>query len=298
MGGSWRGSSSGLSQTAGFGRPGNPSGLPLERRRLTHSTSGQLSLEIATAVLDPTRELEDLPFGLAAARWAQRGRIMARRVADQLAQTLEAAGIERVWEHRGVAQRLHRGSANDSDPLDACAPRGGGRVRRRRRGADDRQARRLCRRLRARQPAPDQRPVRLPSQPGSGAGDRRPDPQPGDRRRLFPGNSSGNPCSGNAATTASSFRAAQMPRVLEIAMRTAIERGGVAVVVLPGDVGLREAESNQAARWTAVLAPTVLPPATEIDRLAQLLNGTERVTLLCGAGCAGARDRFSSWPTR
>ncbi len=84
---------------------------------------------------------------------------------------------------------------------------------------------------------------------------------------------------------------AQMPHVLDIAMRTAIDKGGVAVVVLPGDVGLREAETDQPAHWTQVLAPTVLPPASEIDRLADLLNGVERVTLLCGAGCAGARDR-------
>ena len=83
---------------------------------------------------------------------------------------------------------------------------------------------------------------------------------------------------------------AQMPRMLDIAMRTAIEKGGVAVIVLPGDVGLREAESDQPARWTQVMAPTVLPPAGEIGRLAELLNGVERVTLLCGAGCAGARD--------
>jgi pyruvate dehydrogenase (quinone) len=33
----------------------------------------------------------------------------------------------------------------------------------------------------------------------------------------------------------------QMPRVLEIAIQTAISRRGVAVVVLPGDVALREA---------------------------------------------------------
>src|SRR5499433_415563 len=71
---------------------------------------------------------------------------------------------------------------------------------------------------------------------------------------------------------------AQMPRVLEIAMRTAIERSGVAVIVLPGDVGLRAAESSQSARWTPVMAPSVLPPAGEIDRLAQLLNGVDRVT--------------------
>src|SRR5262249_35364069 len=84
---------------------------------------------------------------------------------------------------------------------------------------------------------------------------------------------------------------AQMPRVLEIAMRTAIERSGVAVIVLPGDVGLRAAETDQPARWTPVMAPSVLPPASEIDRLAQTLNGVDRVTLLCGAGCANARDQ-------
>jgi pyruvate dehydrogenase (quinone) len=84
---------------------------------------------------------------------------------------------------------------------------------------------------------------------------------------------------------------AQMPRILDIAMRTALDRGGVAVIVLPGDVGLRDAESSAAIGWTPVLPPTVLPPAGEIDKLAQLLNRAERVTLLCGAGCAGARDQ-------
>jgi len=83
----------------------------------------------------------------------------------------------------------------------------------------------------------------------------------------------------------------QMPRMLDIAMRTAMDKGGVGVIVLPGDVGLREAESNEPVRWTPVLAPTVLPPAGEIEKLAQLLNGVERVTLLCGAGCAGARNQ-------
>jgi len=82
---------------------------------------------------------------------------------------------------------------------------------------------------------------------------------------------------------------AQMPRVLDIAMRTAIEKSGVAVIVLPGDVGLKEAENHHPAGWTEVLRPSVIPPAGEIDRLAKLLNSVERVTLLCGAGCAEAR---------
>jgi pyruvate dehydrogenase (quinone) len=81
-----------------------------------------------------------------------------------------------------------------------------------------------------------------------------------------------------------------MPRLLDIAMRTAIDKGGVAVVVLPGDVGLREAEGHHPLGWTPVLPPTVLPPPVEIGRLAELVNGAGRITLLCGAGCAGARD--------
>jgi len=34
----------------------------------------------------------------------------------------------------------------------------------------------------------------------------------------------------------------------------------------------------------------MVPPDTELDHLAALLNGSKRVTLLCGAGCAGARE--------
>jgi thiamine pyrophosphate-dependent acetolactate synthase large subunit-like protein len=85
----------------------------------------------------------------------------------------------------------------------------------------------------------------------------------------------------------------QMPRVLEIAIRTAISKRGVAVIVLPGDVALRAAvpappptlERMQFAQ------PTVTPPTAEIDRVAALLNGAKRISLLCGAGCTGARDQ-------
>ncbi|WP_427185281.1 ubiquinone-dependent pyruvate dehydrogenase [Bordetella bronchialis] len=82
---------------------------------------------------------------------------------------------------------------------------------------------------------------------------------------------------------------AQMPEVLHRAMRTAILRRGVAVVVLPGDVALLEA-SAPSAPWPALAPPRVLPADQDVDRLADLLDGSGRVTLLCGAGCAGAHD--------
>jgi pyruvate dehydrogenase (quinone) len=37
-------------------------------------------------------------------------------------------------------------------------------------------------------------------------------------------------------------------------------------------------------------APVLRPDAIDIDRLANFLNGASRVTLFCGAGCAGAHD--------
>jgi len=82
----------------------------------------------------------------------------------------------------------------------------------------------------------------------------------------------------------------QFPRVLATAMHTAIEQQGVAVIVLPGDVALAEAP-NEAPAWSDASAPaTLLPAAADIDRLATLLNQAEGVTLLCGSGCAGAHD--------
>ncbi|AWN52664.1 ubiquinone-dependent pyruvate dehydrogenase [Methylobacterium sp. 17Sr1-1] len=86
---------------------------------------------------------------------------------------------------------------------------------------------------------------------------------------------------------------AQLPFVLEIAIRTAIGKGGVSVVVIPGDVALKEAPERALAA-PATLAPKppiVLPLAGELDALADLLNGSQKVTLFCGRGCAGARDQ-------
>ena len=84
--------------------------------------------------------------------------------------------------------------------------------------------------------------------------------------------------------------AEQIPRLLEIAMRTAIHKEGVAVLVLPGDIGLDTAVEREAHNWNACARAHVLPEASSIDKLAALLNGSEKVTILGGAGCAGAHD--------
>src|SRR6202789_2316509 len=59
----------------------------------------------------------------------------------------------------------------------------------------------------------------------------------------------------------------QMPRVLEIAIQTAISRRGVAVVVIPGDVALRDAVEQQPRLLFAQPKPTVCPADDELGVL-------------------------------
>jgi pyruvate dehydrogenase (quinone) len=84
----------------------------------------------------------------------------------------------------------------------------------------------------------------------------------------------------------------QMPRILEIAMQTAIARRGVAVVVLPGNVGFREAPYPKPRLRFPEPNPIVRPSEVEITRLARVLNQAQRVTILGGAGCAGAHSEL------
>ena len=87
-------------------------------------------------------------------------------------------------------------------------------------------------------------------------------------------------------------QAEQMPRVLGIAMRTAIAKRGVAVVIIPGDVALRECPDPALSLGIDNLAPFICPLDSEIQRAAEILNSARKVTILGGAGCAGAHDQL------
>ena len=84
----------------------------------------------------------------------------------------------------------------------------------------------------------------------------------------------------------------QMPRVLEIAMRTALARGGVSVVVIPGGVFFADVPSG--AKAVPVLAATAVirPDDSSLAAAAEVLNSAQRVTILAGAGCAGAHQQL------
>jgi pyruvate dehydrogenase (quinone) len=86
----------------------------------------------------------------------------------------------------------------------------------------------------------------------------------------------------------------QMPRTLEVAIREAVGKRGISVVVIPGDVALRPASDAPAPKIAGLLPPrpVIVPQADDLDRLAAMLNGEARVTTLCGSGCAGAHDEL------
>ncbi len=81
--------------------------------------------------------------------------------------------------------------------------------------------------------------------------------------------------------------AEQMPRALRIAMQEAVAKQGVAVLVVPGDVALATAQDDSVATL-AGSPPRVLPAQSDLQAAAKVLNAGKKVTILAGAGVAGA----------
>jgi pyruvate dehydrogenase (quinone) len=80
----------------------------------------------------------------------------------------------------------------------------------------------------------------------------------------------------------------QMPRVLEIAIQTALSKQGVAVVSIPGDIALKKTHYRKPSASIRHVEPLLRPSDDEVATLAGMLNQSETVTILGGAGCAGA----------
>jgi pyruvate dehydrogenase (quinone) len=86
----------------------------------------------------------------------------------------------------------------------------------------------------------------------------------------------------------------QMPRTLEMAIHAAVAKRGVAVVVMPGDVALLPAADAPLPKAPGLLPaqPVTAPANADLERLAALLNGGARVTILSGSGCQGAHAQL------
>ncbi|MEJ8630708.1 thiamine pyrophosphate-binding protein [Sphingomonas sp. I4] len=83
--------------------------------------------------------------------------------------------------------------------------------------------------------------------------------------------------------------ARQMPELLHRAIRTAIGQRGVAVLVIPGDVALQRPRYARRS-FPALATPRLVPDEAALRQVADLVDGSKAVTLLCGSGTAGAHD--------
>ena len=84
----------------------------------------------------------------------------------------------------------------------------------------------------------------------------------------------------------------QVPWLLEMAMRAALQRGGVGVVVIPGEVFLADAPTGPRPAPVRAVPAVVRPGDRSLAAAADVLNAASRVTILAGAGCAGAHDQL------
>ncbi|KMS85186.1 MULTISPECIES: pyruvate dehydrogenase [Streptomyces] len=80
----------------------------------------------------------------------------------------------------------------------------------------------------------------------------------------------------------------QMPRVVQTAIQHAVGRRGVSVVALSGDTAAEDSPDAAPELAMPLDLPAIRPSDQEIARLAELVDGAERVMVFCGRGVAGA----------
>ncbi|GAA2246766.1 pyruvate dehydrogenase [Streptomyces amakusaensis] len=90
----------------------------------------------------------------------------------------------------------------------------------------------------------------------------------------------------------------QMPRLLQTAIQHAIGRSGVSVVTLPGDIASQAAPEKSVEHALVTSRPSVRPGDAEIDKLVRLIDESQRITLFCGSGTAGAHAEVMEFAER
>ncbi len=90
---------------------------------------------------------------------------------------------------------------------------------------------------------------------------------------------------------------AQARRVTALAAQAALNRLGVAVIIVPGDIS--QAEVDEGLPFRAHRPQPVLRPSdVELSTMARMINAGKRVTLYAGSGCEGAERRVHSGTVR
>ena len=83
--------------------------------------------------------------------------------------------------------------------------------------------------------------------------------------------------------------AAQCPRVVNAAIRHAVELKGVSVITLPGDISDQKA-TGHAPKYVPARSSVIAPNSEDVRELAELLNRSKKVAIFAGGGVEGAHD--------
>ena len=84
--------------------------------------------------------------------------------------------------------------------------------------------------------------------------------------------------------------ALQVETLLGQAMQTAIAKKGVAVLIIPENIFFEEIDFDAIRFFPRYTQPLVLPSEEEVMRMAEMINDANRIVIFGGAGCLGAHD--------
>ncbi|MBO0592624.1 ubiquinone-dependent pyruvate dehydrogenase [Cellulophaga sp. E16_2] len=82
----------------------------------------------------------------------------------------------------------------------------------------------------------------------------------------------------------------QVPRMLQAAIQNAIHKKGVAVFGLPGDVSAMPAEESATSMYNYHSETILRPSDYEMQKLANLVNKHQKISIYCGIGAREAHD--------
>ncbi len=85
--------------------------------------------------------------------------------------------------------------------------------------------------------------------------------------------------------------AEQLPRLLKIAVQTAIAKRGVAMLIITGDMAMQKAKTKALEHWQGANRPDILPSLNELHALSESINAAKKITVFAGIGAAAAREQ-------
>lgn len=85
--------------------------------------------------------------------------------------------------------------------------------------------------------------------------------------------------------------AAEARRLTTLAVQTALNKRGVAVLIVPGDISALEVDDSIPYQ-VHTSHPLIRPSDTELDQIAERINEGKRIAVYAGAGCEGAREQI------